>query len=86
MEYAPTSHNRTVYVASAVAGLASVRLGRYALTPHYTHIFVRRNATHCFIGWQKRRKQPEVKRNFFAPNFSPEIIDNYGFSIFYKKM
>ena len=33
MEYGDTSHNRTVYAAPAVAGLASIRLGRLRLLP-----------------------------------------------------
>jgi hypothetical protein len=63
MEYAPTAHNRTVYAAPAVAGLASVRLGQSLRS------FPRLIAAHfagpglCYAkplyGPSKRRKQPE---------------------------
>jgi hypothetical protein len=59
MVYAATSHNRTVYAAPAVAGLASVRLGRCAPTPHSSTFLLPWKPTVSFIGQQKRRKRPE---------------------------
>jgi hypothetical protein len=55
-----TAHSRIVYAAPAVAGLASVRLGRYAPTPHSTHILPALKMLCIFLfGLSKRRMQPE---------------------------
>jgi hypothetical protein len=63
MEYGGTAHNRSVYAAPAVAGLASIRLGQSLRS------FPRLIAAHfagpglcCakpLYGLAKRRKQPE---------------------------
>jgi hypothetical protein len=63
MEYGGTSHNRSVYAAPPVAGLASIRLGQSLRS------FPRLIPAHfvspglCFAkplsGLAKRRKQPE---------------------------
>jgi hypothetical protein len=56
-----TSHNKTVYAAPAVAGLASIRLGRLRLPRLIPAHFVGPGL--CFAkplyGLAKRRKQPE---------------------------
>ena len=61
MVYAPTSHNRIVYVRRLDA--ARVRKTPVGLTPFVvfsrTHIARPRNATHCFKGGGQRHIQPE---------------------------
>jgi hypothetical protein len=61
MEYGKTAHNRSVYAAPAVAGLASSRLGHGLRHSHasFRHIWAARKPTVCFIVPPKRRKQPE---------------------------
>jgi hypothetical protein len=57
-----TAHNRSVYAAPAVAGLASIRLGQSPAAPSHAsfrHIWAARNPTGFFIVPPKRRKQPE---------------------------
>jgi hypothetical protein len=61
-KYAPTSHNRSVYAAPAIAGLASIRLGHGLRHSHasFRHIFASPgNLRFPLSGLQKRRKQPE---------------------------
>jgi hypothetical protein len=55
--------------------LASVRLGRYAPTPHYSTFLLPWKPTVSFIGQQKRRKQPERYAKF-GVKFSENI--KYG--------
>ena len=38
MEYGATAHNRTVYAAPAVAGLASIRLGQSPAAPSHASL------------------------------------------------
>jgi hypothetical protein len=57
-----TSHNRTVYAASVVAGLVFRSLGHSATLhshAHSRHIWAARNPSGFFIVPPKRRKQPE---------------------------
>jgi hypothetical protein len=61
MEYARTSHNRTVYASPPVGGSGYEKpQSAYGLCVVFLrHILARRNATHCFIGGPKRHIQPE---------------------------
>jgi hypothetical protein len=67
MWYAATSHNRSVYAAPPVGGLASIRLGRLRLPRLIPAHFASPGL--CFAkplyGLAKRRKQPER----YAPLF-----------------
>jgi hypothetical protein len=58
---AATSHNRTVYASPPVGGSGYEKpQSAYGLCAVFLrHILARRNATHCFMGGPKRRKQPE---------------------------
>jgi hypothetical protein len=62
MVYAPTSHNRAVYAAPPVGGLASIRLGHGCAIPT-PHCGTFASPGLCFAkplsGLAKRRKQPE---------------------------
>jgi hypothetical protein len=79
IEYGHTAHNRSVYAAPAVAGLASIRLGQSPTAPSHAslrHIWAARKPTVCFIVPPKRRKQPE-RYVPFALKFSENIVRNY---------
>jgi hypothetical protein len=62
MEYAQTAHNRSVYAAPPVGGLASIRLGHGLRHSHasFRHIFpALQMLRSCLFGRSKRRKQPK---------------------------
>jgi hypothetical protein len=67
MEYAQTAHNRSVYASPPTAARDPKNRSRpYGLYAAFLrHILARRNATHCFMGGPKRRKQPERYVQFF---------------------
>jgi hypothetical protein len=72
MWYAQTAHNRSVYASPPTAARAPKNRSRAnALCVVFLrHILARRNATHCFMGGPKRRKQPE-RYTKYALNFHP---------------
>jgi hypothetical protein len=66
MEYGATTHNRSVYAAPAVAGLASIRLGRLRLPRLIpAQLGGRSLLRKALLCPPKRRKQPER----YAPLF-----------------
>jgi hypothetical protein len=55
-----TAHNRTVYASPLRGSGYEKPQSAYGLCAVFLrHILTRRNATHCFMGGPKRRKQPE---------------------------
>ena len=72
MVYAPTSHNRSVYAAPPVGGLASIRLGQSPAAPSHAsfrHILPALvfAAQSPYMGWQNVVNSRNVMRNFLHP-------------------
>jgi hypothetical protein len=80
MEYASTAHNRSVYAAPAVAGLASIRLGRLRLPRLIpAHLGGRSLLRKALLCPPKRRKQPER-----YATFTPKLVGKYDENVFTK--
>ena len=83
MEYGQTAHNRTVYAAPPVGGLASIRLGRLRL-PRLIAAHFASPGLCCakpLFGLAKRRKQPER-----YAKYGLNWLENIRIKIYWKKL